>query len=127
MDATSPHARLFILQRLFPKSDTLIVTKITHQTRQCFSDLMSYLRANSHHKFIDVTALSYVQRTFRMKYKNVKSRQNATLHKTAFFYKLGKLPLETLETVNTTYKENTVHRRLVDRWYQRFRDGDKSI
>lgn len=53
-----------------------------------------------------------------------KTPQHAILH---LCYKLGKSPLETLETVNKTYGHKTVKRRLVYRWYQRFRDGDESL
>jgi len=62
-DATSPHAKLIILRRLFPKFDTLLATTKLCQSRRHFSDVMWYLWGKSHQHFIDVTALSFAQPT----------------------------------------------------------------
>ena len=53
-----------------------------------------------------------------------KTPQRAVMH---FCYKLNKSPLDTVKMINDTYGESRVNRRLVYRWFQRFREGDESF
>jgi len=53
-----------------------------------------------------------------------KTPQRAVVH---FCFKLGQCPLETMQIINAICGDNTVNRRHMYRWYQRFRNGDESL